>query len=193
MRNAYARSVTHDGNQPAQAVIRQVFEMTDRAWRGIGVIPMSGYRLREEFASFDAEQRFPQVQSIETHEVAALHQRAGAAGPQETRRMPGFRQAMHPADPARRDHGFFGGRLRGLLSLWALSFPSPTGERVRGEAGMTEKLNLLGWTCPRPLQNYPTIVMGHGAGGGMMADLIEHLFAPAFDNEWLGQMGDSAS
>ncbi len=55
-----------------------------------------------------------------------------------------------------------------------------------------DKLNLLGWTCPRPLQNYPTIVMGHGAGGRMMADLIEHLFAPAFDNEWLGQMGDSA-
>src|SRR5512135_1177055 len=54
-----------------------------------------------------------------------------------------------------------------------------------------EKLNILGWTCPRPLQNYPTIVMGHGAGGRMMADLIEHLFAPAFDNEWLGQMGDS--
>jgi hydrogenase expression/formation protein HypE len=54
-----------------------------------------------------------------------------------------------------------------------------------------EKPNLLGWTCPRPLQNYPTIVMGHGAGGKMMADLIEHLFAPAFDNPWLGQMGDS--
>ena len=53
------------------------------------------------------------------------------------------------------------------------------------------KLNLLGWTCPIPLRNYPTIVMGHGAGGGMMSDLIEHLFAPAFDNEWLGQMGDS--
>jgi hydrogenase expression/formation protein HypE len=56
---------------------------------------------------------------------------------------------------------------------------------------MTDPPNLLGWTCPRPLQNYPTIVMGHGAGGRMMADLIEHLFAPAFDNEWLGQMGDS--
>ena len=56
---------------------------------------------------------------------------------------------------------------------------------------MTENLNLLGWTCPRPLQNYPTIVMGHGAGGRMMADLIEHLFAPAFDNDLLGQMGDS--
>jgi hydrogenase expression/formation protein HypE len=54
-----------------------------------------------------------------------------------------------------------------------------------------EKINLIGWTCPRPLQNYPTIVMGHGAGGRMMADLIEHLFAPAFDNEWLSQMGDA--
>jgi hydrogenase expression/formation protein HypE len=51
--------------------------------------------------------------------------------------------------------------------------------------------NIHGWTCPRPLQNYPTIVMGHGAGGRMMADLIGHLFAPAFDNEWLGQMGDA--
>jgi hydrogenase expression/formation protein HypE len=56
---------------------------------------------------------------------------------------------------------------------------------------MTEQLNLIGWTCPRPLLNYPTIVMGHGAGGKMMADLIEHLFAPAFDNEFLAQMGDA--
>jgi hydrogenase expression/formation protein HypE len=56
-----------------------------------------------------------------------------------------------------------------------------------------DKPNLLGWTCPRPLQNYPTIVMGHGAGGKMMADLIEHLFAPAFENEWLRQMGDSTA
>lgn len=56
---------------------------------------------------------------------------------------------------------------------------------------MTETPNLIGWTCPRPLQRYPTIVMGHGAGGQMMSDLIEHLFAPAFNNNWLAQMGDS--
>jgi hydrogenase expression/formation protein HypD len=68
IQNAYARSVTRDGNKPAQAVIENVFEMADRAWRGIGVIPMSGYKLRDEFASFDAEKRFPEVQSIETHE-----------------------------------------------------------------------------------------------------------------------------
>jgi hydrogenase expression/formation protein HypD len=68
VRNAYSRSVTRDGNKPAQAVIKEVFTMTDRAWRGIGVIPMSGYRLRDEFLEFDAELRFPEIQSIDTHE-----------------------------------------------------------------------------------------------------------------------------
>jgi hydrogenase expression/formation protein HypD len=66
--NAYARSVTREGNRPAQAVIQRVFEMCDRAWRGIGVIPQSGYRLRPEFAVYDAEQRFTEVQAIETKE-----------------------------------------------------------------------------------------------------------------------------
>lgn len=66
--NAYERSVTKPGNGPAQAVISQVFEPVDRPWRGIGVIPQSGYRLREEFAYYDAEQRFPDVQTIETQE-----------------------------------------------------------------------------------------------------------------------------
>jgi hydrogenase expression/formation protein HypD len=66
--NAYARSVSRDGNKPAQAVIEKVFALTDRAWRGIGILPMSGHRLREEFAAFDAERRFPEVLAIETRE-----------------------------------------------------------------------------------------------------------------------------
>jgi hydrogenase expression/formation protein HypE len=49
-----------------------------------------------------------------------------------------------------------------------------------------------GWTCPIPLKNYPTIVMGHGAGGKMMNDLIQHLFASEFHNDLLAQLGDSA-
>jgi hydrogenase expression/formation protein HypE len=48
-----------------------------------------------------------------------------------------------------------------------------------------------GWTCPVPLKNYPTIVMGHGAGGKMMNDLIRHLFAAEFNNDLLGQMADA--
>jgi hydrogenase expression/formation protein HypD len=66
--NAYARSVSREGNRPAQAVISRVFETCDRAWRGIGVISMSGYRLKLEYRSLDAEQRFPEVQAIETKE-----------------------------------------------------------------------------------------------------------------------------
>lgn len=56
--NAYARAVTYAGNRPAQDVLRRVFEPCDRKWRGIGLIPMSGWRLRPEFAGFDAERRF---------------------------------------------------------------------------------------------------------------------------------------
>jgi len=66
--NAYARSVMREGNLPAQTVINRVFEICDRPWRGIGVIPSSGYRLRPEYSQFDAEVRFPEIQSIETKE-----------------------------------------------------------------------------------------------------------------------------
>ncbi len=51
--------------------------------------------------------------------------------------------------------------------------------------------NFEGWTCPVPLRNYPTVVMGHGAGGRMMNDLIRHLFAAEFQNDLLGQMADA--
>jgi len=56
--NQYARAVTRAGNQPAQRLLSQVFQVVDRPWRGIGLIPNSGYRLRPEFAAFDAELRF---------------------------------------------------------------------------------------------------------------------------------------
>lgn len=56
--NAYKRSATREGNPHARALVRRVFETCDRAWRGIGVIPKSGLRLREEFAAKDATTRF---------------------------------------------------------------------------------------------------------------------------------------
>jgi hydrogenase expression/formation protein HypD len=60
--NAYSRLVTFEGNRLAQKVIEQVFETCDRQWRGIGEIPQSGWRLRKEFAEFDAENRFDVAQ-----------------------------------------------------------------------------------------------------------------------------------
>ena len=56
--NQYARAVTRDGNLVAQKLVAEVFEVCDRKWRGIGEIPASGLRLRDEFAAFDAERRF---------------------------------------------------------------------------------------------------------------------------------------
>jgi hydrogenase expression/formation protein HypD len=56
--NQYDRLVRPEGNREAQALIREIFEVKDRAWRGIGVIPGSGLGLRESLAAFDAERIF---------------------------------------------------------------------------------------------------------------------------------------
>ncbi len=56
--NQYARCVRREGNLPAQQLVREVFTVTDRKWRGIGEIPTSGLCLRQPYSSFDAEIRF---------------------------------------------------------------------------------------------------------------------------------------
>jgi hydrogenase expression/formation protein HypD len=56
--NAYARVVVDEGNLPAQAILEDVFEVCDRRWRGIGEIPMSGWRISPAYRDFDAEYRF---------------------------------------------------------------------------------------------------------------------------------------
>jgi hydrogenase expression/formation protein HypE len=48
------------------------------------------------------------------------------------------------------------------------------------------------WSCPLPLADYPTIVMGHGGGGKLSSELVEHLFLPAFRNPALENLGDAA-
>ncbi len=56
--NLYQRAVTFDGNEKAKKIMRDVFETVDVSWRGIGIIPKSGLKIREEFSSFDAEKMF---------------------------------------------------------------------------------------------------------------------------------------
>ena len=56
--NQYSRSVNPAGNVAAQNIMRQVFEVSRRKWRGIGEIAGSGYRLRDEYAAFDADRVF---------------------------------------------------------------------------------------------------------------------------------------
>ncbi|MEU1782679.1 hydrogenase formation protein HypD [Streptomyces abikoensis] len=68
--NAYPRAVRDEGNTAALRMLAEVFEVTDRAWRGIGTIPASGWRLAEAYREFDAEHRFA-VTDVRTLEPAA--------------------------------------------------------------------------------------------------------------------------
>ena len=61
LENQYVRAVTRAGNEPAQKLLKQVFQTCDRQWRGIGLIPNSGYALRPELAAYDAELKFDVV------------------------------------------------------------------------------------------------------------------------------------
>jgi hydrogenase expression/formation protein HypD len=56
--NQYSRSVRKEGNRPAQQLIREVFQVVPRKWRGVGEIPQSGLGLSPAYAAFDAETKF---------------------------------------------------------------------------------------------------------------------------------------
>lgn len=65
--NAYKRVVSSSGNATAKKIIDKVFDVCDRQWRGIGLIPNSGWKLKNSYAKFDAELKF-NVGDISTHE-----------------------------------------------------------------------------------------------------------------------------
>ncbi len=70
---AYGRAVRPEGNVPAQRAMEEVFEVVDRTWRGLGAIPASGLGVRERYAAFDADRRFPDsgAAAIESPECIA--------------------------------------------------------------------------------------------------------------------------
>jgi hydrogenase expression/formation protein HypD len=65
--NQYGRAVRRAGNPQSIRLIEDVFEVCDRKWRGVGLIPKSGFKLRYEYRAFDAERLF-EVDAIETQE-----------------------------------------------------------------------------------------------------------------------------
>lgn len=69
LENQYSRMVSEEGNPQAQEVIHQVFEVTDRLWRGMSVIPQSGYQVRPALAEYDANRKFEvQIEEAPEHE-----------------------------------------------------------------------------------------------------------------------------
>ena len=96
--NAYGRAVTRDGNKPAQDLINKVFVECDRKWRGIGMIPLSGWRLREEYAEFDAEKRFA-VENINTKESPLCISGLVLQGRKKPNECPAFGKECTPEHP----------------------------------------------------------------------------------------------
>jgi hydrogenase expression/formation protein HypD len=96
--NAYGRVVTFEGNRPAQDIIRKVFVECDRKWRGVGTIPNSGWRLRGEFADFDAEKRFD-VGAINTKESPLCISGLVLQGRRKPNECPAFGKACTPEHP----------------------------------------------------------------------------------------------
>jgi hydrogenase expression/formation protein HypE len=71
-----------------------------------------------------------------------------------------------------------------------------TSDKTKPEAAAettAQALDFDGWICPVPLRDYPNIVLGHGGGGKLSAELVQHLFMPAFANTTLQSLGDSAA
>jgi hydrogenase expression/formation protein HypD len=96
--NQYARAVQREGNPAALRLIREVFEVTDRKWRGIGTIPGSGYRLSSAYADFDAESRFA-VESIRAQESEVCISGQILQGLKKPHHCPAFGTTCTPESP----------------------------------------------------------------------------------------------
>lgn len=96
--NAYPRAVQPQGNPVARQVVREVFQVCDRQWRGIGLIPQSGWRLGPDYAAYDAEQRF-EVLDIVTEESPLCHSGEVLQGLLKPNECPAFGKQCTPRSP----------------------------------------------------------------------------------------------
>jgi hydrogenase expression/formation protein HypD len=96
--NQYTRAVHRDGNRPAIELIREVFEVVPRKWRGIGEIPASGLGLRPRYSSFDAEKRFGVADRV-VEESAVCISGSVLRGVKKPHECPAFGSACTPEHP----------------------------------------------------------------------------------------------
>ena len=96
--NPYARAVRREGNPESKRLIDDVFEVCDRKWRGVGLIPESGFRLRDEYRDHDAERLF-EVEHIETCESLICISGQILKGLKKPRDCPAFGRECTPQSP----------------------------------------------------------------------------------------------
>lgn len=97
--NQYARSVSRDGNSPAQDVLTEVFEVSNQNWRGLGEIPESGLRLRAKYVRFDANLRFPKAQVVPRTETSPCISGLVLQGVKKPHECPEFGRGCTPEKP----------------------------------------------------------------------------------------------
>jgi hydrogenase expression/formation protein HypD len=98
LENQYARAVRAEGNEASRRLIEDVFEVCDRKWRGVGLIPKSGFKLRYEYRIHDAERRF-EVADIETHESSLCISGQVLKGLKKPHDCPAFGKECTPQTP----------------------------------------------------------------------------------------------
>lgn len=96
--NAYTRAVTLNGNPAAKELMRNLYEITDRQWRGIGTIPLSGYELKHEYAAFDANRIF-KLESIAVQESTVCIAGEVLQGMKKPSECPAFGKECTPEHP----------------------------------------------------------------------------------------------
>jgi len=98
LENQYVRSVSYKGNVAAQQIMSEVFEVADQKWRGIGMIPRSGLRLRKEYSAYDANRIF-ELDELTVEEPAECISAQVLQGLRKPTQCPAFGMRCTPENP----------------------------------------------------------------------------------------------
>ena len=204
--NQYARAVKREGNREAQETVFRVFEVGDRKWRGIGMIPASGYHLRPEFARFDAEARFdvgddrtrPSIRPASPARSCRARRRrstarptACSARPQKPLGAPMVSRRGHVLGLPRRGAGTGRCRRRCRCTTLAAGAEPVSGRRPPDRSAPTDRPRLRrvnrrsgragpgDLVCPAPIPERARVLLGHGSGGQLSAALMRDVIGPA--------------
>ena len=155
--------------------------MRDRfEWRGLGWVPASALRLRDDYARFDAEVRFGMATPSRLRQPG-LRMRRHPARRETPGRVPAVRHGLHAGNPDGLLHGLLRGRLRGALDLRPVPRSAPGGWPRDG--ARPSRLDIRSGR----------VDLSHGAGGRAMAQLIADIFDADLRQRYLAQGNDQAA
>ena len=185
LENQYSRVVRASGNLNAIQVIKSVFEVKDKKWRGIGTIPHSGYELKEPFVQFDANLKFnvQLEEKIENELCIAGDVLKGIKKPHE---CPEFGKKCRPEFP-------LGAPMVSSEGACAAYYHFNRMSRKHYCLIYTMKHNVsMKLSCPMPNMTHDRITLGHGGGGSLMNSLLQKGVFSILGNELLDNHHDGA-